>query len=127
MNQTAATAQPAANATAPAARPRRSLPRNALPLVLLSIFVFSIGAYTQGRNGAFLSELSLNGLFATSTAAENGNSGKITFPSGPAIFVYDSSDHKLYYSPDGTTGHEVALATITNGSAIHATDIHVVA
>jgi ribose transport system ATP-binding protein len=61
MTQTAATA--ASTATATATSTRKSLPRNALPLVLLSIFVFSIGAYTQGRNGAFLSELSLNGLF----------------------------------------------------------------
>ena len=41
-------------------------------------------------------------------------------------FLFDTANHGLYYSVDGTTGHEVLLATITNHTAT-ASDIHVLA
>ena len=49
------------------------------------------------------------------------------FTSANDRFHFDTANQTLYYSANGTTGGEVALATVTNGTAIHAHDIHVLA
>ena len=46
---------------------------------------------------------------------------------GADRFHFDTTNHGLYYSADGTTAHEVLLAMVTNGATLHASDIHVVA
>ena len=74
------------------------------------------GGLTAGENVATA------GIFATTS---NSN----VFPSTSDRFVLDQvspTTERLYYSADGTTGHEVLLATITNGGAVHPSDIHVV-
>ena len=54
------------------------------------------------------------------------SSGDNQFTSSTDRFHFDTANHGLYYSADGTTAHEVLLATVTNGAAVHGTDIHVV-
>jgi hypothetical protein len=41
-------------------------------------------------------------------------------------FHFDTANNGLYYSVDGTTSHEVLLATVTNAT-VAGHDIHVVA
>ena len=60
-------------------------------------------------------------------AAVFETSGDNNFTSGTDRFHFDTANHGLYYSPDGTTAHEVLLATVTNGVSIHGSDIHTVA
>ncbi|HLH92421.1 MAG TPA: hypothetical protein VKX28_28665 [Xanthobacteraceae bacterium] len=55
------------------------------------------------------------------------SSGSASFASLSDRFHFDTTNHALYYSADGTTAHEVLLATTTNGGMVHPHDIHVVA
>jgi hypothetical protein len=54
------------------------------------------------------------------------SSGDNQFTSSADRFHFDTTAHALYYSADGTTAHEVLLATVTNGASVHGNDIHVV-
>jgi Ca2+-binding RTX toxin-like protein len=78
-----------------------------------------IAVSAAGFGGGLASGENVSSVFETSNTS--------TFASTSDRFHFDTANSGLYYSPDGTTAHEVLLATITNGSAVHATDIHVVA
>jgi Ca2+-binding RTX toxin-like protein len=69
------------------------------------------GGLTQGQNVTSLFE----------------SSGDNNFASANSRFHFDTANHGLYYSADGTTAHELLLATVINGATLHPSDIHVVA
>jgi hypothetical protein len=66
------------------------------------------------------------------TAGEVFNSTQVqthasnAFSGGTERFLFDSQNNTLYYSADGTTGHEHAIAILNNVASINATNIHVV-
>jgi hypothetical protein len=66
------------------------------------------------------------GEIFNSTQVENSSSNAFT---GGATerFLFDTTNHTLYYSPDGTTANEHAVAIINLVAAINPTNIHVVA
>ncbi|WGS29774.1 DUF5801 repeats-in-toxin domain-containing protein [Bradyrhizobium sp. ISRA464] len=53
------------------------------------------------------------------------NSTSNAFTNSSERFLFDSTNHTLYYSPDGTTAHEQALAILNGVTQINATNIHV--
>jgi hypothetical protein len=55
------------------------------------------------------------------TAANN------TFTNTNERFLFDTANSTLYYSDNGTQAHAIALAQVTNGGVVHASDVHVVA
>ena len=55
------------------------------------------------------------------------SSGDGNFAASASRFHFDTANGGRYYSADGTTAHEVLLASVTNGATIHPNDIHVVA
>jgi len=63
----------------------------------------------------------------TNVASKFESSGDNTFASTSDRFHFDTTNHGLYYSANGTTASEVLLATVTNGTTVHASDIHIVA
>jgi Ca2+-binding RTX toxin-like protein len=73
---------------------------------------FAGGGLTAGQ------DLSQGGVF--------GSDGTANFGATSERFHFDTATGGLYYSGDGTTAHEVLLATVTNGSTVHASDIHIV-
>jgi Ca2+-binding RTX toxin-like protein len=54
------------------------------------------------------------------------SSASNAFTSSTDRFHFDTANHGLYYSADGTTAHEILLATITNSGIVHPGSIHVV-
>jgi T1SS-143 domain-containing protein len=78
---------------------------------------FAISA--AGFGGGLTAGLDASSVFESSNSS--------TFASSANRFHFDTANGGLYYSADGTTAHEVLLATVTNGATIHANDIHVVA
>ena len=69
-----------------------------------------------GFGGGLTAGTDATGVFETS--------GDANFQNSANRFHFDTGNNGLYYSADGTTGHEVLLATVTNAT-IHANDIHV--
>jgi Ca2+-binding RTX toxin-like protein len=85
--------------------------------------------FTSGKDAVAVSAAGFGGGLAvgedvTSIFETSGNS---TFTSTADRFHFDTANHGLYFSADGTTGHEVLLAQVTNGATIHPNDVHVVA
>jgi len=57
----------------------------------------------------------------------NNPTGNAFDNSGNQKFVFDQQNHTLYYSPDGHTNTEHAVAILNLVAAINPTNIHVVA
>src|SRR6266404_8032338 len=62
-----------------------------------------------------------------STQVVNNPTGNAFDNSGNQKFVFDQQNHTLYYSPDGHTNTEHAVAILNLVAAINPTNIHVVA
>ena len=77
-----------------------------------------IAVSAKGFGGGLTVGQDVTNVFESSSSAQ--------FTSLSDRFHFDTNTHALYYSADGTTAHEVLLATVTN-SGIAAHDIHVVA
>ena len=77
-----------------------------------------IDVSASGFGGGLSTSTNVASIFAT----EANN----LFPSTTDRFVFDTANNDLYYSPDGTTAHEILLAAVTNHS-VTAGDIHIVA
>jgi len=58
-----------------------------------------------------------------STQVQNSSSN--SFTNSSERFLFDQTNHTLYYSPDGTTANEHAIAILNLVSAINPTNIHV--
>jgi Ca2+-binding RTX toxin-like protein len=54
------------------------------------------------------------------------NAANATFTNSAERFLFDTANHTLYYSPDGTTANEHAIAILNNVASINATNVHVV-
>ena len=82
-----------------------------------------LGRCSQSSAGNFGGGLAVNmdvtGIFETS----NDN----LFQASTSRFHFNTANQTLYYSPNGTTGSEVALAQLEAGVTLHPTDLHVVA
>jgi hypothetical protein len=69
--------------------------------------------------GGLAVNMDVTGIFETS----NDN----LFQASTSRFHFNTANQTLYYSPNGTTGSEVALAQLEAGVTLHPTDLHVVA
>jgi len=56
-----------------------------------------------------------------------GNSANNQFTNSSQRFVFDTANHTLYYSGNGTTANEHVVAILNLVAAISPTNIHVVA
>jgi large repetitive protein len=72
----------------------------------------------------FGGQLTAGEIFNTTQVQTAGNA---TFTDPAERFLFDTANHTLYYSADGTTGNEHALAIMNLVAAINPTNIHVVA
>jgi Ca2+-binding RTX toxin-like protein len=59
-----------------------------------------------------------------STQVQNASNN--IFTNSAERFLFDTSNHTLYYSPDGTTANEHAVAILNLVAAINPANIHVV-
>src|SRR5207244_4900233 len=55
------------------------------------------------------------------------NAANNVFTNGAERFLFDTANHTLYYSPDGTTANEHAVAILNLVEAINPTNVHDVA
>jgi hypothetical protein len=78
-----------------------------------------VAVSAKGFGGGLTAGQDVTNVFEQSSSAQ--------FTSLSDRFHFDTTNHALYYSGDGTTAHEVLLATTTNGGMVNPHDIHVVA
>jgi Ca2+-binding RTX toxin-like protein len=82
------------------------------------VVAVSAAGFDAANAGAALSAgMNVAGVFTTTPLTTTASSER---------FVFNAANHELFYSPDGTSVHEVLLATVTNHT-VTAGDIHVVA
>jgi VCBS repeat-containing protein len=77
-----------------------------------------IAVSASGFGGGLTANMDVTSLFETS--ADN------QFLGNGAEFHFDNANQTLYYSADGTTGSEIALAQLQAGVTLHAHDILIV-
>jgi VCBS repeat-containing protein len=74
-----------------------------------------IALSANGFGGGLTPGMDASPVFETS----NDN----TFQSHSSLFHFDTANHTLYYSPDGTTASEIALAQVQAGVVLHPQDL----
>jgi Ca2+-binding RTX toxin-like protein len=79
----------------------------------------SIAVSAGNFGGGLAVNMDVTGIFEMS----NDN----LFQASTSRFHFNTANQTLYYSPNGTTGSEVALAQLEAGVTLHPTDLHVVA
>jgi len=77
-----------------------------------------IAISAEGFGGGLTPGMDASSVFETS--------GDNSFASTDSRFHFDTASQMLYFSPDGTSGSEVALAQLQNGASLHANDLAIV-
>jgi VCBS repeat-containing protein len=77
-----------------------------------------IGVSASGFGGGLVAGMDVTGVFETS--------GDNAFQSTASLFHFDTANATLYYSASGTTGSEVALAQLPQGTTLHPNDLRIV-